>query len=1320
MKYSILSTLGQLGLSDFLTRFIHGGFILFVLARFASAATISYDSTGNTLSQQSVALAAPTITGQPVPLLAAAPGLIAGFSVTIASPSPVTYQWYFNGVLIPGATGDSLLLTTVTAATEGSYTVTVTNSTGSVTSQPSTLAFDSNDNGLGDAWELQYFGSLTQKANDDFDNDGATNAEEFLDGTQPADNSSHFFRLTVINVGGDVLTSPRKQRYAPGETVILRATPISPNHFFGWAGDDFRTDDSITVTMDRHKAIHADFSPSEVRVWGSSASGLTNVPVGLDHVKAVSAGSGHCLALKTDGTVVGWGSNSGGQSTIPAGLGYVLAISASGNYSLALRSDGTVAQWGVYPGGYGAGDVPFDLADVVAFAGGWRHAVALKNDGTVVEWGRNVVWSTPSGLSSVVAVEAGDNFSVALKSDGTVVVWGNNDTGVLSVPSGLSNVVAIATARGHVMALKADGTVVAWGENYSGQTAVPAALDGVEQISAGASHSLALESTGTVVTWGSSNYYQPAIPIGMAKVAAIAAGGDNSLAVMAIGRADALPEILEPALMIAAADTSFRYQIRVKNNATIFSATGLPPGLSLDSNTGVIAGTTQATGTFLLAISATNAAGTRSDTLRLTVIPTAPVFKLPSAMDVYVGNEFTYHPKDINAPSSYSASGLPPGLNIDATTGLLSGTPTQGGNYTVMLSATNSHGTGTGSMTMRVKTVFAWGYNANGQTDIPDGVNDVVALAAGETHSVALRSDGTVVAWGDNTYGQTDVPPNLSNIVAIAAGRNHTLALKSDGTVTGWGYNEYLQTDVPNGLTDVAAIAAGHYYSLALKHDGNVVVWGDAGDGIPNIPSGVSNVVAIASGYYHILVLKANGAVISWGYDENGQATVPEDLSGVVAVGAGSHHSLAIKSDGTGVGWGNNINGQTSMPTTETSFLDVTGGFWHSLGIKADGKLEVWGYSGDGLYDQVFSSSQITNAVSVTAGARHSMILLAAPPRVTSVLRQVVEANSQWSYRIRGSNLPTSYASIGLPSGTSVDTVTGVISGTAPASGTFSIPISVQNNYGTETVALVLSVKPSLADAVDAPGLSWSSGGNAVWDAELTTTSDGVDSAHSGGISDDGVSWIETSVTGPGSLTFQWKVSSEEGWDYLRFKIDGVEQKRISGSVGGWMAESFIISAGSHTLRWSYTKDEVVSDGLDAGWLDQVGYTSASTFNSWRTSQFTTAELADSAISGPLSDADKDGRSNLLEYALGLNPKIAESTGQPQVSTSAGNLTLRYAKARSDITYTVQTSTDLTVSAMWTTTGVTQGTPDSNGYVTASVPLTAPRRFLRLQVTLLP
>ena len=152
--------------------------------------------------------------------------------------------------------------------------------------------------------------------------------------------------------------------------------------------------------------------------------------------------------------------------------------------------------------------------------------------------------------------------------------------------------------------------------------------------------------------------------------------------------------------------------------------------------------------------------------------------------------------------------------------------------------------------------VIAWGNNSEGQTRVPS-LENVIAVAAGAEHSLALTSAGTVVAWGSNAAEQTTVPTAaLSGITAIAAGWNHSLALKSDGTVLAWGLNTGGQSTVPVGLSGVIGIGAGDTYSLALKSDGTLVAWGYEVP-VTSVPGGATEVASIAAGGTHALALRA-------------------------------------------------------------------------------------------------------------------------------------------------------------------------------------------------------------------------------------------------------------------------------------------------------------------------------------------------------------------------------------------------------------------------------------------------------------------------------
>ena len=127
----------------------------------------------------------------------------------------------------------------------------------------------------------------------------------------------------------------------------------------------------------------------------------------------------------------------------------------------------------------------------------------------------------------------------------------------------------------------------------------------------------------------------------------------------------------------------------------------------------------------------------------------------------------------------------------------------------------------------------------------------------------------------------------------------------------------------------------------------------------------------------------------------------------------------------------------------------------------------------------------------------------------------------------------------------------------------------------------------SIGNALDCSSNSWTSGGASNWYAQNSTTHDGSDAVQSGAISHNQTSWMETAVNGPANISFWWKVSSESGYDYLKFYIDGDEQNSISGETS-WAQKTYTLTSGSHTLKWVYSKDGSVNNGSDCGWVDQV------------------------------------------------------------------------------------------------------------------------------------
>jgi len=126
-------------------------------------------------------------------------------------------------------------------------------------------------------------------------------------------------------------------------------------------------------------------------------------------------------------------------------------------------------------------------------------------------------------------------------------------------------------------------------------------------------------------------------------------------------------------------------------------------------------------------------------------------------------------------------------------------------------------------------------------------------------------------------------------------------------------------------------------------------------------------------------------------------------------------------------------------------------------------------------------------------------------------------------------------------------------------------------------------------------------GGN--WFSQTTTYFYGGDAAKSGAIANNGQSWMQTTVQGEGIISFYWKVSSQNGPDFLEFVVDGVRQASISG-VSEWQKKVISITgSGTHTLQWQYTKDGSDSYYSDCGWVDYVQWPTMLT--GWDTVSYT-------------------------------------------------------------------------------------------------------------------
>ncbi|MCX6925235.1 MAG: immunoglobulin domain-containing protein, partial [Verrucomicrobia bacterium] len=359
--------------------------------------------------------------------------------------------------------------------------------------------------------------------------------------------------------------------------------------------------------------------------------------------------------------------------------------------------------------------------------------------------------------------------------------------------------------------------------------------------------------------------------------------------------------------------------------------------------------------------------------------------------------------------------------------------------------------------------------------------------------------------------------------------------------------------------------------------------------------------------YNHTVAVKTGGTLWAWGDNYNGQLGdgTTDGKSSPVQVGtdtnwqvvaAGSSHTVAVKTGGTLWAWGNNDydplgDGTTdskSSPVqvgTDTKWQVVAAGYYHTVAVKTGGTLWAWGANWNGQLGD--GTAWQETPIQIGAPVVHAPVIQVQPTSLTNVAGSTatfsVTASGTtpmaYQWRLYGTNLASQTSA----------TLSRVNVQTNDAGPYTVVVTNLAGSLTSQVATLTVTLPITLGEALNAPLLPWTTGGNAPWIAQTSVTHDGAGAAQSGVITHSQQSWLETTVAGPGTLTFWWKVSSEQDWDYLEFRVNGSQQAFISGEVS-WQQRSFALGSGTHTLRWSYGKDDVTSAGQDRGWVDEVSF----------------------------------------------------------------------------------------------------------------------------------
>jgi len=437
-----------------------------------------------------------------------------------------------------------------------------------------------------------------------------------------------------------------------------------------------------------------------------------------------------------------------------------------------------------------------------------------------------------------------------------------------------------------------------------------------------------------------------------------------------------------------------------------------------------------------------------------------------------------------------TASSLPYGTEINPATGEISGTPTIGQDQLIRIEVRNQVGYRYSPLRLFIGP-YITGWGSLLPPGMPEGLTDIVEVAAGDDHCLALLKDGTVVAWGNDAYGKTTVPSDLDTVVAIAAGSSFSLALQENGDVIAWGrhpdwsYSSF-PTPLANGVVAIVADGSSAYglmrggqakrilsYNFDYTLGEDLFAIDTVGDHDPYY-GGYGSLGAVG--------LTRAGAIETYNTYPI-QTALPLDQ---ISLGKPPTNYYYSSFDENQTIWGINRAGKlyeftgsryyyppssgTYQHSEAGSVIDVKGAVGHALVLTnaftiqsvqtAITPQDPWYY-----YDNQLDSTAILPGGLIDVGAfdvgPDYAIAVKEPferSRITSLRVADGRAGQSFQHQITATTPIDEFRATDLPAGLSIDSLTGLISGVPSEVGIFNCLVIAQNTDGFDTSVLSLKL----------------------------------------------------------------------------------------------------------------------------------------------------------------------------------------------------------------------------------------------------------------------
>ena len=717
------------------------------------------------------------------------------------------------------------------------------------------------------------------------------------------------------------------------------------------------------------------------------------------------------------------------------------------------------------------------------------------------------------------------------------------------------------------------------------------------------------------------------------------------------------PLITSPLVVSGNATVGFSYPIGANFGATSYTASGLPPGLTLNGTTGVISGTpsTSAVGTYVVTIHAINSAGTGTATLNLTInsAPIPPVVNSATSASATVATTYTtlYTITGTNGPTSFAATGLPVGLSLNTATGVIYGTPITTGTYTVGMTATNAYGTS-------------------------PTVNLALNVVAGSDTNLALA--GTTTA--SSTESQT------ANLAPAATDGNTSTRWESAYTDPQWIQVKLAAVDTIHTIIIYWQNAAGKNYNLQGSSNGTT--WTDIA--APIVGNTVANVVAYPGLHASYQYVRMYGTARTTGY---GYSIFEFQIWGVT--GSSGNEPVIDATTAAAGTVSTTYSYQIDALNSPTSYSATN----LPPGLTLNTSTGVITGTPTTAGTSTFTVTA-TNSIGTSPATQVSITINPSAPVITSSLTATGTVSVGFNYTIQATNSPTSFSASPLPPGLSLNTSTGKISGTPTTAGTTNVTISATNVTGTSpTETLVITIN-GIVPVITSP-LSKSGIVNAAFSytaAATNTPTSWTATPLPPGLTltaDTGV--ISGTPTATGTTNVTLTASNSNGAGPAATLVITIEPPvpviTSSGTASGTVGTSFTYDTTASGSPTSYAETGTLPAGL--------------TFSA-STGAITGNPTAAGSSTVSITATNGSGTSSPLSLTITISlPAVPPSMISPAKAFGTVSKSFTYAASgTNDPTSYAETGTLPAGLTFSTTTGAITGTPTAAGTNTVSITAT--------------